>query len=199
MGSQQSKIQIWNMALDVLREQPLASDTDNSATARLLARNYEQQRDYLLERYLWKFALERASLPADGTPPSYGWKYRYLLPTDSLRFVPPTYDGSIEGQPIPFEEEGGYLLTNVGAPLKLRYIRRTTNEGLFSNGFCECLSLRLAMRIAHWMTGKQSMTQQIQDLYKGTLAEVVQTHTVQVSTVGYYAYDDDILAQRSAY
>ena len=197
MGSQQTKIQIWNMALDVLREQPLASVSDNSATARLLARNYDQQRDYLLERYLWKFALTRAQLAADSSAPAYGWTYRYLVPTDALRFIPPTIDGSIEGTPIPFEEENGYILCNQDAPLKLRYILRTTNEGLWSNGFCECLSLRLALRIAHWITGKQSMVQQIQGFYKETLAEVVQTHAVQVSSISYY--DDDILIQRSAY
>lgn len=197
MGSQQTKIGIWNQALDVLREQPLSSVDDNTATARLLARNYNQQRDYLMERYLWKFALTRAQIPADATAPAYGWLYRYLVPTDALRFIPPTYEGDITGTPIPFEEENGYILCDQTAPLRLRYILRTTNEGLWSNGFCECLSLRLAMRIAHWITGKQSMVQQIQSLYKDTLTEVVQTHAVQVSSISYY--DDDILSQRSAY
>lgn len=197
MGSQQTKIQIWNMALDVLREQPLSAVTDNTATAKLLARNYDQQRDFLMERYLWKFAMQRASLPADSTPPAYQWNYRYLLPTDCLRFVPPTYNGEMGGTPIPFEEEAGYLLCDQVGPLRLRYILRVTNEGLWSNGFCECLSLRLAMRIAHWITGKQSMVQQIQTLYKETLSEVIQTHAVQVASMAYY--DDDILTQRSSY
>jgi hypothetical protein len=197
MGSQQTKIQIWNMALDVLREQPLASVNDTAATAKWLGRNYDQQRDFLMERYLWKFALTRAAIAADSTAPAWQWAYRYLLPTDSLRFVPPTYNGEWGGTPIPFEEESGYLMCNVAGPLRLRYILRTTNEGLFSNGFCECLSLRLAMRMAHWMTGKQSMVQQIQELYKDTLAQVVQTHAVQVASVAYY--DDDILSERSAY
>lgn len=197
MGSQQTKIQIWNMALDVLREQPLAATTDTSATAKWLARNYDQQRDYLMERYLWKFALTRAQLAADPVAPAWDWDYRYLLPTDSLRFVPPTYDGSWGGTPIPFEEESGYLMCDTAGPLRLRYILRTTNEGLFSNGFCECLSLRLAMRMAHWITGKQSMFQQIQGLYAATLSEVVQTHAVQVASVAYY--DDDILGQRGDY
>lgn len=197
MGSQQTKIQIWNMALDVLREQPLAAVTDNAATAKWLARNYDQQRDYLMERYLWKFAMQRVQLAADSTPPGYQWNYRYLLPTDSLRFVPPTYNGEMGGTPIPFEEESGYLLCDQVGPLRLRYIYRVTNEGLWSNGFCECLSLRLAVRMAHWLTGKQGMVQEIKSQYKDTLAEVVQTHAVQVASMAYY--DDDILTQRSSY
>lgn len=197
MGSQQTKIQIWNMALDVLREQPLSSVDDTTATALWMKRNYDQQRDYLMERYLWKFALNRVELPADSTAPAWQWDYRYLLPTDSLRYVPPTYNGEWNGTPIPFEEESGYLLCDTPGPLRLRYIKRTTNEGLFSNGFCESLSLRLAFRMAHWMTGKQSMMQQIQGNYKETLAEVIQTHAVQVASEQYY--DDDILALRSSY
>lgn len=197
MGSQQTKIGIWNQALDVLREQPLAATTDTQATALWLNRNYDQQRDYLMERYLWKFALTRAEIPADSTPPAYGWQNRYLIPTDALRFVPPTVDGSINGQPIPFEEEAGYILCDATRALRLRYILRTTNEGLWSNGFCECLSLRLAFRMSHWLTGKQSMLQQVQGLYKDTIAGVIQTHAVQVASVGYY--DEDILIDRSTY
>jgi hypothetical protein len=194
MGSQQTKLAIWNQALDVLREQPLASTSDNTATAFWLARNYDQQRDFLLERYLWKFALTRATLAADSTAPAYQWAYRYLLPTDSLRFIPPTYDGKWNGTPIPFEEENGYLLMNQPGPLKIRYILRTTNEGLFSNGFVECLSLRLAYRMAHWLTGKQQMMQAIMQLYKDTLETVKETHAVQVASEDYY--DGDILLER---
>jgi hypothetical protein len=197
MGSQQTKIAIWNQALDVLREQPLSAVTDTAATALWLARNYDQQRDFLMERYLWKFALTRTQLAADSTAPAFQWNYRYLLPTDSLRFIPPTYDGEWNGTPIPFEEESGYLMMDEPGPLRLRYILRTTNEGLFSNGFVECLSLRLAFRMAHWLTGKQQMMQAIQQTYEKTLEDVIQTHAVQVASEDYY--DDDILTQRSLY
>lgn len=197
MGSQQTKIQIWNMALDLLVEQPLSSVDDNTATAKLLARNYEQQRDYLMERYLWKFALTRTLLSADSTPPDWGFSYRYLLPTDALRFIPPTIDGSWNGKPLPFEEEGGYLLCDLAGPLPLRLINRITNEGLFSNGFCELLSIRLALRCAHWMTGKTSLVDKLTTLYKETAADVVQTAAVQVA--GGAIYDDDILTERSEY
>ena len=87
MGSSNTKIMIWNMALDLLREQPLAAITDEKATAKWLTRNYDQQRDYLLERLPWKFALDRDEIAADATAPAWGWSYRYLLPTDALRIM----------------------------------------------------------------------------------------------------------------
>lgn len=186
------------MALDRLKEQPLSSVDDVTVVAKWLTRNYDQQRDYLLQNtYLWKFAMDRASIAADGTAPSFGWAYRYLLPTDCLRFIPPTYEGEWDGTPFSFEEESGYLLTDATAPLKLRYIKRVTNEGLFSNGFCEVLALRLALLMSHWVTGKASMTQTLQQTFEQTLRDVKAVNAVQVAQDHYY--DTDILVERATY
>jgi len=192
MASLQTKIQIWNMSLDILREQPLSSVDDNVAAAKWLSRNYDQQRDYLLERTLWKFALDRASIAADATAPAWGWTYRYLMPTDMVRLVPPTCDGAWMGTPIMYEMESGYLMCDVAGPLRIRYIKRITNEGTFTNGFCEVLALRLARRMAHWMTGKQSYVQQIDAMLKEAWVEVRDMEAFQVAGGTYY---DDDLAQ----
>lgn len=198
MASLQTKIQIWNMALDRLSEQPLSSTADTSAPALWLSRNYDQQRDFLLQNtYLWKFAMDRASIAADGTTPAWGWANRFLLPTDCLRPVPPTVDGAWNGVPIPFEVEGEYLLCDQGGPLRLRYIKRVTNEGYFSNGFCEVLSLRLAMLMAPWLTGKASVTAAVQKAFMDTLAEVKAVNAVMVAQDTYY--DTEILTARSTY
>lgn len=186
MGSLQTKIQIWNMALDVLREQPLASVADNTAEAKWLSRNYDQQRDYLLGNVLWKFALERASIAMDATTPAYGWSYRYRMPSDLVKLVPPTEDGTWMGTPIVYETEGEFLLCDISAPLRIRYVKRITNEGLFSNGFCEVLSLRLARRMAHWMTGKQGMMTAIDAMLKEAMAEVRESEAFQIAGGQYY-------------
>lgn len=197
MGSLQTKIQIWNMALDLLREQPLSSVSDTTATARWLTRNYDQQRDYLTELFPWRHALARSEIAADATAPDWGWSYRYLLPTDALRILQPTLDGSWSGTLIPYEIEGLYLMCDVAGPLRLRHINRVTNEGYFSNGFCEVLSQRLALHMAHWLTGKQSMMSELRDLYTATFAEAKQNEAVQVTADTYY--DTDILYQRGEF
>lgn len=194
MASLQTKIQIWNMALDHLREQPLASPDAGVATSKWLTRNYDQQRDYLMGRYFWKFALARDQLAADETAPAWRWSYRYQIPTDSIRIIPPTYNGEWNGTPIPYEVEQDFILCDQEAPLRLRYVKRITNEGTFTNGFCELLCLRLARRMAHWMTGKASMIKEIDALYKEAYAEVITEETVQVAQDDYY--DTDILGQR---
>lgn len=197
MGSLQTKIGIWNIALDVLREQPLASISDNTPEAKWLTRNYDQQRDYLLERVLWKFALDRASVAADATAPAFGWSYRYLMPTDMVKLVPPTKYGEWMGTPISYELESGWLLTNVIGPLNIRYVKRITSEGLFTNSFCEILALRLARRMAHWMTGKQGMMQIIDGMLKEAWAEVKEGEAFQVAGGQYY--DTDVAEAREKF
>lgn len=196
MGSLQTKIQIWNMTLDILKEQPLASVSDAKATALWLARNYDQQRDFLMESMLWKFALTRASIAADGTAPSWGWTYQYTAPTDCMRIIPPTYQGKWMGTPIPYESENSKIMMNVAGPLYLRYITRITNEGLFTNGFVEMLSLRLARKLAHWMTGKASMIEAIDKQLQETVDIVRTTEAVQLAGGRYY--DDDIAQERES-
>lgn len=194
MGSLQTKIGVWNMALDVLREQPLSATTDTAPPAKWLSRNYDQQRDFLMESMLWKFAMTRANVAAEATTPAWGWSYQFILPTECLRIIPPTVNGQWMGTPLPYETENGRLLMNIPGPLPLRYIQRITNEGLMSNGFLEVLSLRLARKMAHWMTGKQSMVETIKDQLTETLEVVRTTEAVQVAGGTYY--DTDVADDR---
>lgn len=194
MGSLQTKIQVWNMALDILKEQPLASVTDTVAPAKWLSRNYDQQRDFLMESMLWKFALDRAEIAADGSAPAWGWSYQYTLPTDCLRIVPPTHQGVWMGTPIPYETENTKLMMNTAGPLRLRYVKRITNEGLFTNGFVEVLSLRLARKLCHWMTGKASMMETVNKQLEEAVDIVRTIEAVQLSGGRYY--DDEIAQER---
>lgn len=182
------------MTLDILREAPLASVNDTDAPALWLNRNYDQQRDFLTESMLWKHALKRALVTYTGVAPAWGWSYAYNMPADFLRLVPPTYEGTINGTPIPYELENFQLLTDYVGPLKLRYVSRITNEGLMTNGFLECLSLRLARKMAHWMTGKASMVESVSAQLTETMNVVNVTEAVQLAGAEYY--DSDIADTR---
>jgi hypothetical protein len=57
------------MALDLLEEEPILSQSDNRAAVRWMNRNYGQTRDELLESHPWKFALRRAVLNAEAEQP----------------------------------------------------------------------------------------------------------------------------------
>lgn len=199
MGSLQSKIAIWNMALDHLQEAPLSSLVDNDPFCRWLQRNYDQTRDYVMGRYIWKFAKTRAQIAAEATAPAFGWAYQYIMPNDMIRLLPLTSNGVWMGTPIPYELEGNaggdqVVLCDVVGPLKVHYITRITNEGKFTNDFCEVLAIRLARRMAHWATGKNSFVQTLDAMMKETMEEVRQTEAFQ--TIGGQYYDDDIASSR---
>lgn len=161
---------LCNMALDVLKEAPIDSIEDNRPIARWLKRNFYVTRDSVLAAADWNFAIKRATLSADSTAPAFGWEYAYTLPSDCIRIIPLTCAGEIEGRPIPHEVEGGKILTNASAPLKLRYIYRNENYGLYPASFQEALAGRLGMKMAHWLTGKQSYAQIANSMYNDALS-----------------------------
>jgi hypothetical protein len=197
MPSLLDKTGIWNAALDLLNEQPVSSTSDTLAPAKWLARNYDQQRDYLLARYYWKFAMTRTLVPEDPTAPDWQWSNRYAIPENCLRYVPPTYDGQWNGTPIPFEEENNYILCNVAGGLRLRHVQRVDQEGLFAVDFSETLSIRLALKLSGWLTGKASFTQQLDEMFRITLADAKTTGAIMVAQDNYY--DTDILSERVSY
>ena len=154
---------IMNMALDLLIEESIDDTSDDRPVARWLARNYETVRDALLRQHPWNFALKRDSLAADPTAPAFEWAYRYLLPSDCLRLLPLTVAGDMNGSPIWHVVEGLYLLTDEPAPLKVKYIARIENPGLFDPNFVNALVHILANKAAHWMTGKAGFAEKLRD------------------------------------
>lgn len=171
MPSGLSEIAIYNMALDFLDEEVAASPDDDSAVVRWLKRNFASTRDAALVRHPWNFALARGLLPARTTGPAFGWRYAYDEPSDCLRVLPLTADGTLNGAPVPFESEGGLILTDAAAPLKVRYIRRVDNPGLFDPVFGEFLAARLAWKMAQWVTGKSSYADRMKEAQGELLRE----------------------------
>lgn len=172
MPSLLSTTDIANMALDYLDEAPLVSfDSDTGAVARQLRRNFWPVARACMRRHPWNFAVARASLSANATAPAFGWSYAYQIPTDCLRVLPITADGTEDGTPTPHKIEGQNILTNQAAPLYIRYIAAISNTGLFDNSFCEYLAATLAHRAAHFITGKQSYAQLMGQIAQGMLNE----------------------------
>ena len=84
MPSTASRIDLYNMTLDLLEEVPVTSLSDGTPATNWLNRNYETARDGELRKHTWNFALARASLAADSAPPPFGWLRQYTLPSDCL-------------------------------------------------------------------------------------------------------------------
>lgn len=175
MGAGLSKTQIMNMALDYLEEETILDPDDKRAPARFLNRNFGITRDALLRVHPFNFALRRKVLAPEGVRPDFGWTYQYVLPSDCLRILPLTRDGTLSGPPIRFEVENDRILCDVSQSIRLRYVARTENTAAFDPLFCELLASTLALKAAHFITGKASYAERLQ--------QVVQTYTAQAQTV----------------
>jgi len=194
MPSGFSETQIFNAVLDKLAEESILTTTDDKAVARWLNRNYPLQRDVLLQRHTWNFAITRQVLAASTTKPLFEWRYQYLLPDDCLRCLPLTTDGARNSPPVPFIVEGQYIMTNAGAPLRLRYISRATNPALFSMVFIDLLVQILAANFAYWITGKASFAKQLLDIASSSFIEAARIDSLE--GLPEEPYDDEIIMVR---
>lgn len=149
---------ICNAALGLLGKDPLVVDADSGAPqeyghADAAVRAYEHRLGRTLRSHPWNFAMTRAALDADATAPSFGYAYRYPLPT-----VPPCarvwkLDPDRHGENPKFTVEGSWILTDEAAPLNIIYIGRITDPALFDDDFAEALAAEIASKIALGVLG----------------------------------------------
>lgn len=184
MAQGDSVIGIWNLAMGHLGEDPILSidDTSKRATACRLA--YDAVRRRVLRVYPWNCAEARASLPANATPPPFGYAYAYDLPADFHRFweqdSPLTNDWSIEGRQV---------LTDDGAPLNIRYIRDLQDCTVMDAALVDTIALNLALDICMQLTGSAEKRDRIAQNIKDRVPEA---HSVDAQENSPREWDEDV-------
>ena len=194
MPSGVSETEIYNAVLDRLSEESVLSTDDEKAVARWLNRNYPLQRDALLQRHTWNFAMKRRQLAADTVTPDFEWNYQYTIPEDCIRVLPVTTDGKRNSPPIGYVVEGNKILTNKGGPLNVRYIFRQTDTSMFTPVFVDLLVQILAANFAYWITGKASFAKQLSDFSTGAFLEAARIDSLE--GLPEEPYDDEIIMVR---
>lgn len=148
-----SKTQIANKALIKIGEGRVSNiETDDSVAAETINELWDSTRDSLQAQYPWNFCVDRASITVDATAPEYGYTKRYLLPTNFLSLL------SIYNNPD-YRIEGGYIVTNEGSPLKIKFIKRITETGKFDPLFSEALACELAVMAVERLTQSNTKKQ----------------------------------------
>jgi hypothetical protein len=184
-----SDVSIANLALTKLGEARIISFGDDTKAARTMTALYEITRDAELRRRKWRFSLKRASLPALTASPEFGYAYAYQLPSDCLSIlsvgdVAPGVDLSDYRTGIDmglYSLEGRQVLTDLGAPLSLRYKARITDPTQFDIAFVAALAARLAYEAAEDLTQSASKRQQAGEDYKVALREAVAANAIEVA------------------
>jgi hypothetical protein len=194
MGAGYSEVQIYNLVFDHLEEEVAVTIDDQRAPVKWLRRNFPIHRDAMIRRGQWGFARKRVTLAKDPTPPAFEWLNRYVVPADSLRILPITYFSRTGWTPVPLQVESGYILTNLASPANLVYMRRVETTGDFDPLFTLALAARMALLMAHWMTGKISYVQSLKEIYSGQLTEALEIEQVEMNFQ--VPYDDELLLAR---
>lgn len=151
-----SDVDIVNMALAHLGDGAIVtsiSPSDGSAQADAAARTYPHLRDWLLERFAWKFALRRQTMALRADISISSWLYAYAEPNLCLRIInilPGGYTSDDTGVIYETETDDtgqGIVLTNA-ADATCRFIAQIEAPGRFSPGFTEALTWFLAASMA---------------------------------------------------
>lgn len=150
-----SQIQICNLALVHCGEATITSLNEDNKAARVLNRVYDMVRDQALTDYRWNFAIARAELAADPTPPAFGFQNRFTVPSDLLQLIG-LFDSQESNRNYTsaetiFKREGAYILTD-DAPCRIIYVKRITDTGMYPPEFVKYMGYLLATTIFYDMT-----------------------------------------------
>ena len=167
-----SQTEIVNLALTRLGQDRVISINDDVEAARVMRSLWDFTRDAVLASYPWKFAIKRTSLPALAAAPEYGWARQFTVPEECMRLVQVGddyvfYTGLLET----FQLEGGVIMTNEAAPMRLRYVERVTNVGLWPVLFGRVVALQLAIDACEKLTTSSAKQGALNEAYALAVAQ----------------------------
>jgi hypothetical protein len=181
-----SAIEIANRALTKLGETRILAFTDDTKQARDVNSLFAIVRDAELRSSRWRFALARAQLPALATAPAFGFARQFQLPNDCLKVLEvgtfyPGVDTSdyIQTDNSEYAVEGNAVLTNLEAPLNLRYVKQVTDPTLFDSLFVEAFACRLAAELAETLTESGSKKEMAWREYDRAKSEAIRANSIE--------------------
>lgn len=185
-----SVIQVANRALTKLGAARIISMSDDNKQARAVASCFEDLRDDELRAHRWQFAMKRTELPALAAAPTFGYKHQYALPPDFLRidmvddrYPAAVMDNYIDAEYLEWTIEGNVILTDIGAPLKLRYISQVMEPNSWDSNFREALASRIAMEICEELTQSDTKKQSAANDYKRAITQAVRIGAIEKPSV----------------
>lgn len=181
-----SVIQVCNRALTKLGAARITSIDDDVKAARALKSAFDDVRDDELRAHRWQFAMRRTTLAALATAPAFGYTYQYQVPTDFLRldmvddrFPDAVLDNYIGAEELDYALEGNVILTDIAAPLKLRYIAQVTDPTAWDVNFREALACRLAAELAEDLTQSNQKRQLAWSEYDRSIKQAIRSSAIE--------------------
>lgn len=170
-----TETELVNAALRKVGGKRIMDITDDVGSAGVAGDVLAFERDELLRLSTWNFAATRAHLAPLEVTPVFEWEYAFAVPSDCMRIVG-VYDNDAGTSQAFYkiesiETDEGYVNAILGDvnEIWLRYIRRVTDVGLMSEGFRQCLILRLAKVFAISIAKSNQLYSGLDEEYKTAL------------------------------
>ena len=189
-----TKTSIVNLTLSELGAALVTNiDTDTGSVATRVRVVWDFALDWALSLHPWNFAIARQKNVAATTAPSWGNDYAYALPANTVRVLSIGKDGDEDDTPWTVELDAAtqtkVLVTNLEAPIDIRYIYRVTNAELYTSTFAIALSKVLKIFLARPLTGKPEIkTEAEKEL--ATFLQTAQTQDGLEGTPEFYTPTD---------
>ncbi|MDN7751741.1 hypothetical protein [Burkholderia gladioli] len=176
-----SQVGIANRALTKLGSARITQLDEDSKAAATIASMYDDVLDACLSEHIWAFAKARAQLAALADAPLFGFEFQYRLPADYLRMLQ-------VGQFLIYPKmdtrglysiEGGNLLTDLSAPLSLRYTKRVTDPNAMHPLFREVFACRLAAEGCEAITQSSTKKQAAWAEHDRAIAQAVRVNAAE--------------------
>lgn len=181
-----SVIQIANRALTKLGAARITSLSDDIKAARDVQSCFDDLRDDELRARRWQFSIRRTSLAALTTAPDHGWNFQYQLPADCLkidmvndRFPSGVLTDYIGAEMLEWAVENNCVLTNLAAPLKLRYLARVTDPAQWDPSFREVLACRIAAELAESLTQSNQKRELAWQEYQMAVRKALRSNAIE--------------------
>jgi hypothetical protein len=161
---------LCNNALVLVGHDTLADMTGTDRATLLLAQFYQQTVDEVLRAYTWNCATVRSAALTAGTTPTFGYDYKYILPTGCLRVLKMSeedYTFKVEGADV--SSPAGYLVTDEGTA-QITYINRIS-PAYMDPLLKAAISARLAAQIAFPLTNSTTIAEGMWKLYQAKIDE----------------------------
>ena len=125
-----TKLSLYNAALRLIGDAPLASLSDATESRRVLDSIYNDALVYCLEQGLWNFATRAVGLNPDlASPPAFAMTYGYAKPEDFVR-LKGIWSDSMQSFPLAaYVVEASFILANV-SPIYVSYVSKAPTRGL---------------------------------------------------------------------
>lgn len=183
-----SETDIMNMAtVAFLGSDHLMDRDEQDKNTRIMNLIYNPILEKLQREYAWNFCAKSAKLSALVDVPSVDYRYAYQSPTDCLLLISlgdiilqdigTDYDPRINT--APYRIEGRRILTDMEAPLSIRYRARVTDAAQFDPAFADALACMLAIRSCKSITGKDTLVTSLRDQFRDIISGAIMANAIE--------------------